>query len=335
MDERSSGCSGGSGPARGSGARAVRFARSRVHPCPAVHVLVGGVRDGRPASRDVRAPRAPSVHRRHDRRVVGPVLARDVRDGSRARPRRRGALFRRADRGGRQPRTWLAATAVPLHDGTAARDDRRAPGAVGSPSRRARAPRTALRRSSGPSACSRTPATSISSATRGCTARPCSTRSAMRGEGTSCRRRTGSPSSRPALSSIPSWAGSPPTGRSRSSSRASRPTGRRVVRGEDLLGDGSAGLVALAAWLGVRTDPEAIEEMRHPERSAYAALGPPSAAFGSDRFLRPGPLVRSEWSRPRSVDGPLAWRSDGRGFLPEVKRTARGPRLHLNDRRRP
>jgi hypothetical protein len=98
---------------------------------------------------------------------------------------------------------------------------------------------------------------------------------------------------------------------------------KRVVRGEDLLGEGSAGLVALAAWLGVRTTPEAIEEMRHPERSAYAAVGPPSAAFGSDRFLRPGPLVRSEWTRPRSIDGPLAWRSDARGFLLEVKRTAR------------
>jgi hypothetical protein len=98
---------------------------------------------------------------------------------------------------------------------------------------------------------------------------------------------------------------------------------KRIVRGEDLLGESSAGLVALAAWLGVRTDPEAIEEMRHPERSAYAALGPPSAAFGSDRFLRPGPLMRSEWTRPRSIDGPLAWRPDARGFLLEVKRSAR------------
>jgi hypothetical protein len=33
------------------------------------------------------------------------------------------------------------------------------------------------------------------------------------------------------------------------------------------MGEGTAGLVALAAWLGIRTDVEAIEEMRHPERS--------------------------------------------------------------------
>jgi Sulfotransferase family len=98
---------------------------------------------------------------------------------------------------------------------------------------------------------------------------------------------------------------------------------KTVVRGEDLLGEGSAGLVAFAGWLGVRTDPEAIEQMRHPERSVYAALGPSSAPFGSDRFLRPGPLVRNEWLRPRSIDGPLAWRSDARGFLLEVKRQAR------------
>lgn len=98
---------------------------------------------------------------------------------------------------------------------------------------------------------------------------------------------------------------------------------QRVIRGEEIVGEGTSGLIGLAAWLGLRTDLEAIEEMRHPERSAYMAPGPPSAMFGNDRFLRPGPLVRSEWSRPRSVDGPLAWRSDGRGFLPEIKRLAR------------
>jgi hypothetical protein len=101
------------------------------------------------------------------------------------------------------------------------------------------------------------------------------------------------------------------------------PENRRLVRGESLLEPETDELALLAAWLGVRTDAEAVEEMRHPERSPFARLGPPSAAFGSDRFLRPGPLVRPEWSRARSLEGPLGWRRDGREFLTEVGALAR------------
>jgi hypothetical protein len=93
----------------------------------------------------------------------------------------------------------------------------------------------------------------------------------------------------------------------------------RLVRGEDLLGGGRAALVRLAAWLGLRTDADALDQMRHPERSPFAQLGPPSAAFGNDRFLRRGPLVRAEWLRPRTLDGPLGWRSDRAGFAPQVR----------------
>ena len=64
---------------------------------------------------------------------------------------------------------------------------------------------------------------------------------------------------------------------------------QRLVRGEELLGGSSATLVRLAAWLGLRTDGDALDEMRHPERSPFARVGPSAAAFGSDRFLRPGP----------------------------------------------
>ena len=97
---------------------------------------------------------------------------------------------------------------------------------------------------------------------------------------------------------------------------------RRTVRGEDLLDRSNAGFLQVVAWLGLRADSEALEQMRHPERSAYAGYGPQNARFGNDLFLVPGPMLPSSWSAPRSLDGPLAWRPDGGSFLPEVKELA-------------
>lgn len=98
---------------------------------------------------------------------------------------------------------------------------------------------------------------------------------------------------------------------------------RKTVRGEDLLvTSASEGLRSVAAWLGIRADPEAVQEMRHPEGSPYVCLGPSSASFGSDIFLREGPLTPPEWAQPQSLEGPLGWREDGGEFTPEVKRLA-------------
>jgi hypothetical protein len=91
-----------------------------------------------------------------------------------------------------------------------------------------------------------------------------------------------------------------------------------VLRGEELMAQTGEGLAAIANWLGVRSDAAAVDDMRHPERSPYARRGPASAAFGSDAFLREGPLLGADWGRHRTSDGPLRWRADGRGFEPEV-----------------
>jgi hypothetical protein len=98
---------------------------------------------------------------------------------------------------------------------------------------------------------------------------------------------------------------------------------KRTVKGEDLLADLDGGFFPIAAWLGLRTDSEALEAMKHPERSPYARPGPSYAPFGSDMFLLQGPLVRPEWTKPRSLEGPLSWREDGRGFVPDVKELAK------------
>jgi hypothetical protein len=98
---------------------------------------------------------------------------------------------------------------------------------------------------------------------------------------------------------------------------------KRMVRGEDLLADAPDSTLQIAAWLGLRTDSSALDEMRHPERSPYAATGPVNAPFGSDIFLLPGPILRPDWFAPRSLEGALSWREDGQGFLPEVNQLAK------------
>jgi hypothetical protein len=92
----------------------------------------------------------------------------------------------------------------------------------------------------------------------------------------------------------------------------------RVVRGEDVLRNPDRQLAALAAWLGVRADPGAVERMKHPERSPYARFGPRGARLGNDILFLERPAMRPGRAEPLSLDGPLEWRSDGEGFLPEV-----------------
>jgi hypothetical protein len=94
------------------------------------------------------------------------------------------------------------------------------------------------------------------------------------------------------------------------------------IRGEDILTDPDRALRPLMAWLGLRDDAEAIEEMKHPERSPYACFGPPGAKYGMDPFFLKSPALRPSRAEPKSLDGPLAWREDGRGFAPAVRRLA-------------
>jgi hypothetical protein len=92
------------------------------------------------------------------------------------------------------------------------------------------------------------------------------------------------------------------------------------LRGEDLLADPDLHLKKIAELVGVRTDQEAIEAMKHPERSPFACIGPLNAPFGNDpKFLR-SPEFRSNGGRRSraSLDGPLPWREDGTGFTSEV-----------------
>jgi len=97
------------------------------------------------------------------------------------------------------------------------------------------------------------------------------------------------------------------------------PESRKIrVRGEDLIAHPDRTLGDLVRHFGLRSDTRAIEEMKHPERSPFAFIGPKNASFGADpKFLRQSKL-RSVESLKVTLLGPLPWREDGSGFTEEV-----------------
>ncbi len=97
---------------------------------------------------------------------------------------------------------------------------------------------------------------------------------------------------------------------------------KKRIRGEELLASPDRGLREIAGWMGLRTDSEAIEEMKHPERSPYACYGPVGARFGNDHFFLKRPLLRTDGAKPQRLEGPVGWRGDGQGFLAEVRELA-------------
>lgn len=101
------------------------------------------------------------------------------------------------------------------------------------------------------------------------------------------------------------------------------PERQLTLRGEDVLNAPNSWLRRICRWLGLRTDDEALEFMMHPEDSPYARLGPLGAHLGNDiNYLR-SPALRHTRIRPSTLEGPLSWRRDGRGFSDEVRAMAR------------
>jgi hypothetical protein len=97
---------------------------------------------------------------------------------------------------------------------------------------------------------------------------------------------------------------------------------RLRVRGEDVLASPRARLRTIADWLGLYSNEEAMEEMEHPERSPYACFGPLSASYGNDPVFLQSPALPPAPAKPQSLKGPLTWREDAQGFLPEVRKLA-------------
>jgi hypothetical protein len=95
------------------------------------------------------------------------------------------------------------------------------------------------------------------------------------------------------------------------------------VRGEDLLGDPDQHLRDIAVWLNLRSDPEAIEGMKHPECSPFACFGPPNAPMGGDENFLQQPVLRPISSRAQNLNDPVPWRRDGKGLRPMIRDLAR------------
>lgn len=95
------------------------------------------------------------------------------------------------------------------------------------------------------------------------------------------------------------------------------------THGEDLLSAPDEHLREIAYWLGIRSDEDAIEAMKHPERSAFAKKGPPNALQGGDEKFFTNPLLRSYSSVTPPLDAQLPWCSDGEVFSEPIRQLAR------------
>ncbi len=90
------------------------------------------------------------------------------------------------------------------------------------------------------------------------------------------------------------------------------------LHGEDVLNSRHKQLGLICEWLGLSTSRKAVTAMMHPELSPYASLGPLGAHLGNDiNFLR-SPALRSGKIKASTLEGPLPWREDGKGFREEV-----------------
>jgi nucleoside-diphosphate-sugar epimerase len=104
----------------------------------------------------------------------------------------------------------------------------------------------------------------------------------------------------------------------------SLPPGQSLrIIGEQLLMEPDRQLRAISTWLGLRCDEAAIDAMKHPEESPFSCLGPPNARYGADVGFLQNPALRPFAGPPESLEGPLPWRADDRGFAPNVKALAR------------
>jgi len=80
------------------------------------------------------------------------------------------------------------------------------------------------------------------------------------------------------------------------------------VRAEDVLSDMRHQLAAIAAWLGLRADADAIAAMEHPEASPFAGFGPAGSGVtgGNDPAFLRDPIPRRV-PVPGSVEEPTGW----------------------------
>jgi hypothetical protein len=98
------------------------------------------------------------------------------------------------------------------------------------------------------------------------------------------------------------------------------------IKGEMLLTDPYFYIDQILDWLELDRGRASVEAMLHPENSAYACIGPPSAPFGNDpNFLLDPTLDFGRLAKIKEppLEGPVAWKDDGAGFSKATLRLAR------------
>ncbi len=94
------------------------------------------------------------------------------------------------------------------------------------------------------------------------------------------------------------------------------------IKGEDLISDLDLYLPQICEWLDIDDGPEAIEAMKHPERSVYACPGPKSAPLGNDPDFLERPALRPGRVSEPSLEGDLDW-AEGEVFSKPALKLAR------------
>lgn len=97
---------------------------------------------------------------------------------------------------------------------------------------------------------------------------------------------------------------------------------RYEVRGEDILRAPEAEFGAILRWLGLDDDATHLAAMQHPERWAYATLGPLNAPFGNNSEFMRSPALNPAFATEESLDGPLEWRTVETSFAANVRERA-------------
>ena len=96
------------------------------------------------------------------------------------------------------------------------------------------------------------------------------------------------------------------------------PQKKMHLRGEDLLSGPDFYLTRIAEWLGISTAKDAVEAMKHPERSPFACYGPRNARMGNDPSFLEKPELRPYRQRRERLDRPMTWDPDVK-FSDELK----------------
>lgn len=87
------------------------------------------------------------------------------------------------------------------------------------------------------------------------------------------------------------------------------------LHGEDILNNPSLYFEQVCHWLGLDWNESVLQEMLHPQNSPYACPGPYGANLGNDYNFLQSPRFEQRTVAASSLDGPLPWRRDRKGFL--------------------